>query len=139
MGERLAKVWAGIAAAHDGDAPVSIAALLRLGVDGTSVTAVSGPVAREPVFASDEVSARLEEFQFTTGEGPGADDFRLGSPMLIPELDSMAARWPGFVSAAVAVSARAMFSFPLQAGAIQVGGPLAVPGAARPAGGGAAG
>jgi hypothetical protein len=97
MGERVVKVWAWIAAAHEGDAPVSIAALcraavLRLGVDGASVTAVSGPVAREPVCASDEVSARLEEFQFTMGEGPGADDFRLGSPMLIPELDSVVAR-----------------------------------------------
>ena len=126
MGERLVKVWAWIAAAHEGDAPVSIAALcraavLRLGVDGASVTAASGPVARQPVGASDEVSARLEEFQFTMGEGPGADDFRLGSPMLIPELDSVAARWPGFVPAAVAAGARALFWFPLQAGVIQVG------------------
>jgi len=127
MGERVVKVWGWIAAAHEGDAPVSIAALcraavLRLGVDGVSVTAVNGPVAREPVSASDEVSARLEEFQFTMGEGPGADDgFRLGSPMLIPELDLVAARWPGFVPAALAAGARAMFSFPLQAGAIQVG------------------
>jgi hypothetical protein len=126
MGERAVKVWAWIAAAHEGDAPVSVAALcraavLRLAVDGASVTAVSSPVAREPVCASDEVSARLEEFQFTLGEGPGADDFRLGSPMLIPELDLVAARWPGFVPAAVAAGARAMFSFPLQAGIIQVG------------------
>ena len=126
MGQRVVKVWAWIASAHDGDAPVSIAALcraavLRLGVDGASVTAVSGPVAREPVCASDEVSARLEEFQFTTGEGPGADDFRLGSPMLIPELDLVVARWPGFVPAAIAAGARAVFSFPLQAGVIQVG------------------
>jgi ANTAR domain len=126
MGERVVKVWAWIAAAHDGDAPVSIAALcraavLRLGVDGASVTAVSGPMAREPVCASDEVSARLEEFQFTMGEGPGVDDFRLGSPMLIPELGSVTARWPGFVPLAMAAGARAMFSFPLQAGAIQVG------------------
>jgi ANTAR domain len=126
MGERVVKVWAWIASAHDGDVPVPIAALcraavLRLGVDGASVTAVSGPVAREPVCASNEVSARLEEFQFTMGEGPGADDFRLGSPMLIPELDLVAARWPGFVPAAIAAGARAMFSFPLQAGVIQVG------------------
>jgi hypothetical protein len=126
MGEQVVKVWAWIAAAHDGDAPVSIAALcraavLRLGVDGASVTAVSGPMAREPVCASDEVSARLEEFQFTVGEGPDADDFGLGSPMLIPELGSVTARWPGFVPVAMAAGARAMFSFPLQAGAIQVG------------------
>ena len=127
MSERAARVWAWVGAAHDNDTPVTIAALcraaaLRLGVDGASVTAMSGPVAREPVCASDEVSARLEELQFTMGEGPGADDyFSAGSPMLIAELDSVAARWPGFVSAAVAAGAGAMFSFPLQAGAIQVG------------------
>jgi hypothetical protein len=126
MSERAAKVWAWIAAAHDDHTPVSVAALchaavLRLGVDGASVTATSGPAVREPVCASDDVSARLEELQFTMGEGPGADDLRVGSPMLIAELDSVAARWPGFVPAAVAAGARAMFSFPLQAGAIQVG------------------
>ena len=126
MSERAARVWAWVGAAHDNDTPVTVAALcraavLRLGVDGASVTAMSGPVAREPVCASDEVSARLEELQFTTGEGPATDDFRAGSPMLIAELDSVAARWPGFVSAAVAAGAGAMFSFPLQAGAIQVG------------------
>jgi hypothetical protein len=126
MSERAARVWAWIAAAHNADTPVPVAALcraavLRLGVDGASVTAMSGPVEREPVCASDDVSARLEELQFTTGEGPGAGDFRVGSPMLIAELGSAAARWPGFVSAAVAAGAGAMFSFPLQAGAIQVG------------------
>src|SRR6266567_732394 len=126
MSERAARVWAWVAAAHDDDTPVPVAALchvaaLRLGVDGASVTAMSGPVVREPVCASDQVSALLEELQFTTGEGPGADDFRVGSPMLIAELGSVAARWPGFAPAAVAAGAGAMFSFPLQAGAIQVG------------------
>ncbi len=124
MSERAVRVWAWIAAAQDGETPVPVAALchaaaLRLGVDGASVTAMSGPVMREPVCASNEVSARLEELQFTMGEGPGADDFRVESPMLIAELGSLAARWPGFVSAALAAGARAVFSFPLQAGAIQ--------------------
>ncbi len=125
-GERTARVWARIAAAHEGDGPVSVSALCRaavrwLGVDGAGVTLTSGLVAHEPLFASDALSARLEELQFTTGEGPGAEDFAFGSPMLIPDLDSAAARWPGFSSAAVAAGARAMFAFPLQAGAIRVG------------------
>ncbi len=126
MGERAVKVWAWIAAAHDGDPPVPVAALcraavLRLGVDGASVTASGGAAVREPVHASDQVSARLEELQFTMGEGPGADDFRLGSPMLVAELESAAGRWPGFAPAAVAAGAQAMFSFPLQVGAIRAG------------------
>ena len=53
-------------------AAVCMAARDQLGVDGASVTAMSGLAAREPLFASDELSALLEELQFTTGEGPGA-------------------------------------------------------------------
>lgn len=125
-GQRTIKVWEWIAAAHEGDGPVAVAAVCRaavlwLGVDGASVTAVSGLIAREPLFASDELSARLEELLLTTGEGPGVEDFRFGSPVLIPDLESAAARWPGFVSAAVAAGARAIFALPLQVGAIRVG------------------
>jgi hypothetical protein len=128
MVQRTLRVWAWITAAHQGDTPVSIAALChaavsRLGVDGASVTTMSavGTAESGPVFASDKVSARLEELQFTLGEGPGADDFRFGSPMLIPDLAAMQARWPGFVPAALAAGTGAMFSFPLQSGAIRVG------------------
>ena len=125
-GERTARVWARIAAARDDDVPVSLAVLCRaavrwLGVDGAGVTAVSGPAVREPLSATDELSARLEELLFTTGEGPGAEDFRFGSPMLIPDLAPMTERWPGFAPAAVAAGARALFAFPLQAGAVQAG------------------
>lgn len=126
-GDRVIRVWAWIASARADDDPRAwVAALCRaavpkLGMDGASVTAMSGPVARELVCASDEVSARLEELQFTTGEGPGAEDFRPGSPMLIGDLDSVVRRWPGFVPVAVAAGAQAMFLFPLQAGAIRVG------------------
>ncbi len=125
-GERAARVWAWIAAAREADAPASLAALcraavVRLAVDGASVTAVSGPAVHEPLSATDELSARLEELLLTTGEGPGAEDFMFGSPMLIPDLEPVTERWPGFVPAAVAAGARALFAFPLQAGAIRVG------------------
>jgi hypothetical protein len=126
VSDRAVKVWAWIAAAHEGDGPVSVAAVCtaaarHLGVDGASVTVASGRRTSEPLFASDELSARLEELQFTTGEGPGTDEFWLGSPVLIADLDSAVARWPGFVPEAMAAGARAMFALPLQAGAIRVG------------------
>ena len=125
-GERTATVWAWITAAHDGDGLVSLAALCRaavrcLGVDGASVMAMSGLQVREPLGASDGLSAQLEELQFTTGDGPGGDDFAFGVPVLIPDLESAVARWPVFVPAAVAAGAQALFAVPLQAGAIQVG------------------
>jgi ANTAR domain len=125
-GERTARVWSWIAAAREGDAPVSLAALCRaaaarLAVDGASVTAVGGPAVSEPLTATDELSTRLEELLLTTGEGPGAEDFMFGSPMLIPDLAPVTERWPGFAPAAVAAGARALFAFPLQAGAIRAG------------------
>lgn len=125
-GDRAVKVWSWIEAAHIGDEPVSVAAVcnavvLRLRVDGASVSAVSGKRGREPLFASDELSAMLEDLQFTTGEGPAADESRLGAPVLVGDLESAAARWPGFVPEAVAAGARAMFAVPLQAGAIHIG------------------
>jgi hypothetical protein len=126
VSERAVRVWAWIAAAHEGDGPVSVAAVCtaaarHLGVDGASVTVLSSLLAGEPLSASDELSALLEELQFTTGQGPGAEEFTLGSPVLIADLESAAARWPGFVPEAVAAGARAMFALPLHVGAIRVG------------------
>jgi hypothetical protein len=125
-GERTARVWAWIFAAREGDAPVSLAALCLaaarlLGVDGASVTALGGPAVREPLAATDELSARLEELLLTTGEGPGTEDFMFGAPMLIADLAPLTERWPGFAPAALAAGARAVFAFPLQAGAIRTG------------------
>ena len=124
--DRTVRVWEWVAAAHEGAGPVALAAVGRaavrwLGVDGASVTAVGSPAAREPLFASDELSARLEELQFTLGEGPAVAEFRLGSPELVPDLELAGGRWPVFAPAAVAAGARAMFAVPLQAGAIRVG------------------
>jgi len=124
-GERTARVWSWIAAAREGDAPASLAALCRaaaagLTVDGAILTAV-GPAVSEPLSATDELSARLEELLLTTGEGPGAEDLMFGSPMLIPDLVPLTERWPGFAPAAVDAGARALFAFPLQAGAIRAG------------------
>ena len=125
-GARTAKVWGCITAAQDGDGPVSVAALCRaavrcLGVDGASVIATCGLLVRVPLGASDGLCAQLEELQFSTGDGPGVEDFAFGMPVLIPDLESAVARWPVFVPAAVAAGAQALFAVPLQAGAIQVG------------------
>jgi ANTAR domain-containing protein len=102
-------------------AAVCMAAVRNLGVDGACVTVSGGVVVSEPLFASDEVSARLEELRFATGEGPGAEEFWLGSPVLVADLGAAAGRWPGFVPEAVAAGAGAMFALPLQAGAIRLG------------------
>ncbi len=73
------------------------------------------------VHASDPVSAALEDLQLTVGEGPCVEAFATGGPILIPDLASGSARWPAFTSAAAALGAAAVFSFPLQVGAARLG------------------
>ena len=71
--------------------------------------------------ASDGSSRTLEELQFALGEGPGCDAFASGRPVLVPDLESAFARWPGFVPAALRLDARAAYTFPLQLGAMRFG------------------
>jgi hypothetical protein len=59
------------------------------------------------------------------GEGPGIDAFRERRPVLVPDLGDpgwgAGAWWPVFAPAARAAGARALFAFPLQDGAAQLG------------------
>ncbi|SER46237.1 ANTAR domain-containing protein [Lentzea xinjiangensis] len=128
-GERLAEVLAHLAAdaAARGTEVSSEAACdagVRLaGVSGVGLTLMSSQDLGESRYATDEVAARLEELRFTLGEGPCADAFRTGAPVLADELGSGHdhARWPLFVPAALAIGARAVFAFPLRSGAVRMG------------------
>lgn len=74
---------------------------------------------------SDPVSERIEELQFTFGEGPCIDAFASRRPVLIPDLGDLVAsadgRWPFYGPAAHAGGIRAVFAFPLQIGAARLG------------------
>jgi hypothetical protein len=94
-----------------GALPVSGAAVSLMSVDGLLGVAA----------ASDLVARALAQLQFTLGEGPCMDAFGARRPVLEPDLLAAAGRWPGYAPAAVARGARAVFSFPLQVGAAQLG------------------
>ena len=65
---------------------------------------------------------RLEDLQFSLGEGPCVDASELGRPVLQPELSKTAATlWPGFGPAAVDAGIAAIFAFPLHVGGIRLG------------------
>ncbi|GAA1207906.1 GAF and ANTAR domain-containing protein [Prauserella alba] len=133
MSERTARVFSWVAAAAaaatatgDDNGHISMAALcraahLQLGVDGASVTAMTGPGTHTPIAASGELAAELEELQVTFGEGPCLAAFTFSSPMLVPDLAEVTARWPGFAGAALERGVGAVFAFPLHAGTIQLG------------------
>jgi len=74
------------------------------------------------VAATDGPAARLEDLQYTLGEGPCVDASRSGRPVLQPDLAVTAlARWPAFTGGALAAGVAAVFAFPLRVGAIRVG------------------
>jgi GAF domain len=107
------------AAVSAGDACEVAAAVA--GVDGAWLSVMSDPARRSLVHATDQRAAELDELQFTLGEGPGTDAFRLGSTVLATDLEAVAwrVRWPGFTLALAGVAA--VFAFPLVMGAIRVG------------------
>lgn len=76
---------------------------------------------QELLGASDSWVAELAELQYTVGEGPGVEAFTSGGPVLVADLSTEQARWPGFAQAARTAGLAAMFAFPLQVGAIKLG------------------
>ena len=75
-----------------------------------TVAAASGPRARH-----------TEELQFDAGEGPTQDAYSASQPVLVPDLESVVARWPGFAPTALASGMSAAFSLPLSVGAARLG------------------
>ena len=74
------------------------------------------------VAASDLISRRLDELQFTLGEGPCIDAYPLRRPVLEPDLSGHgSSRWPGYAAAAQDEGVQAVFAFPLQIGTARAG------------------
>jgi hypothetical protein len=105
-------------------------------VTGAAVSLMTSAGHRVTAHASDGVAARLDDLHFDLGEGPGIDAFRGRCPVLVPDLggrgEDASARWPAFAPAALAAGAGALFAFPVQLGAVQLGVLLLY--GARPAG-----
>jgi hypothetical protein len=96
-----------------------------LGITGAGISMVNGAGVRSMICATDEVSARIEDIQFTLGEGPCVDAVNIGSPVLVADLtateDIATDRWPAFMSEARTLGIGAIFALPLRIGAINVG------------------
>ncbi len=72
--------------------------------------------------AADPASERLEELQFVLGEGPCVDAAAVRRPVLVPDLAAEGpSRWPAYTAAVLEGGVCAVFAFPLQVGAAQLG------------------
>ena len=93
------------------------------GVGGAGLAVMTSLPAQQVRYASNQVSARVEELQVVLGEGPCVEAFARGRPVLASDLDDpyWLRQWPMFVPAAVGAGARALFALPLQVGAVCLG------------------
>jgi len=70
---------------------------------------------------SDDATGTLAELQFAVNEGPSYLAFRTRRPVLVPALEGSVDRWPGYSTLAMDHGVRAVFSFPMQEGAVSFG------------------
>ena len=88
---------------------------------GAAISLTSGQGTAGVVAASDERSRRIDELQFSAGEGPCYDAVRHSRPVLTPDLAAEEGRWPGYASTAIEAGVAGVFAFPLQVGALCLG------------------
>ncbi|MFY9915907.1 MAG: GAF and ANTAR domain-containing protein [Nocardioidaceae bacterium] len=93
-------------------------------VDGGGVSVVTTRGFAGTVWVSDTTAARVEELQFSLGEGPCFEAVSTRRPVLVPDLadtSGEASRWPGFRSEAASSGIGAIFGLPLNAGTFTLG------------------
>jgi hypothetical protein len=92
------------------------------GMTGAGIMFMSGDMPRGTICSTDQVSALIEDLQYSLGEGPCVDAFNHDRPVLEPDLaHPVSRRWLAFSVPVVAAGVRAVFGFPLQVGAARLG------------------
>lgn len=91
-------------------------------VDGAAVSMVLGGESRGTFGSSSQASRRLDEYQFTFGEGPCLDAVATRRPVLVPDLDSPEEdRWPALTGALIDEGVRGVFAVPIRVASVCVG------------------
>ena len=108
----------GIPAANE----LCLASVGLLGVDGVAVSMVFDGASQGTFGSSSETSRRLDEYQFTFGEGPCLDAVAARVPVMVSDLDSPhGRRWPAFTGAALDEGIRGVFALPIMITSVCVG------------------
>ncbi|WP_346265303.1 GAF and ANTAR domain-containing protein [Actinoplanes xinjiangensis] len=98
------------------------AATRALAASGAGISVMTEAGTRGVYAASDPLTEQMEELQFVLGEGPCWEAFSLRRPVLVPDLGGVSpTRWPMYIPAVHDSGIRAVFSFPLQMGAMRLG------------------
>ena len=93
------------------------------GVDGAGLALLARDGTPETVHATNDVAARVEDLQFTLGEGPCVDAAKSRAAVLIPSLadGERRHRWPTFEREASVAGVGAIFAFPIMLGETLLG------------------
>lgn len=95
---------------------------LALGVDGIAACVTTADGMNELLWFTEGTSTRLEDLQFTLGEGPGPEVSASCAPVLVPDLSWVApGRWPALLPEAQALGIGAVFCLPLHVGSACLG------------------
>lgn len=93
-----------------------------LGVDGASLSLIHGGTTHGTFGSSSAASRRIDEFQFTYGDGPCLDAVSSRRPVLVADLsDSRELRWPAFRDGVLGAGIFAVFALPVALVARPVG------------------
>lgn len=93
-----------------------------LTVDGAALSLMHEPSSRGTVGASGDLSRRLDELQFTFGEGPCFESMRTRSPVLVSDVtDPREQRWPILATALAETGVRAVYALPVSVASSFVG------------------
>jgi hypothetical protein len=107
---RLSHALAAVVADGGRDAAMAVcqARVAWLPMTGASITIMDDAEVQEPVCATDPGAARIDELQFTLGDGPCVESFRTGRTVLVSDItDITETRWPMFATAAADTGAGA--------------------------------
>lgn len=124
-GERRHRILTDLAASGDGSlTTMRLCEVSRsvIRVTGAGIILFVGDALVGSVCTASDVSALIEDLQYTLGEGPCVDAYRLDRPVLEPNLEYPAeARWPAFTGPALDAGVRAIFGFPVCVGSARLG------------------
>ncbi|WP_461418617.1 GAF and ANTAR domain-containing protein [Gordonia sp. GN26] len=100
-----------------GVAEVCETAVRWCGVDGAAAAMFTKELGvRELVYATDPVAHRIDDLQFTLGEGPCLDAYLLSTPQLVDDVTATdaGAHWPAFMAEVADAGVAAVFAFPVE-------------------------
>jgi len=123
-GDRLRRILAELSAGDGGQSSARLCEVSTdiIGMSGAGIMLMSGDVPQGSVCTTNEVSALIEDLQYTLGEGPCVDAFHHDRVVFEPDLaDPGTPRWLGFTPPALEAGVRAVFGFPLRVGTVRLG------------------